>query len=65
MNSFLSSLYFRISLVFLLALLLITGIYMNLSIVSAQKYYDEVNQKLNFSMASHTVKEISPFERLY
>lgn len=61
MNSFLSSLYFRISLVFLLALLLITGIYMNLSIVSAQKYYDEVNQKLNFSMASHTVKEISPF----
>ena len=61
MKTFFSSLYFRIAIVFLLALLIVTGIYINLSIVSARKYYDEVNQKLNFSLASHTVHEISPF----
>ena len=60
-NSIFSSLYWRISAVFLLILILLSGIFIYISVQSASKYSQEVNQKLNGDIAAHIEKEVGPF----
>ncbi|MDN5214538.1 HAMP domain-containing sensor histidine kinase [Fulvivirgaceae bacterium BMA12] len=60
-NRIFSSLYWRISAVFLLVLILLCGIFMYISVRSASKYSQEVNQKLNGDIATHIEKEVGPF----
>lgn len=60
-NGIFSSLYWRISAVFLLILILLSGIFIYISVSSASKYSQEVNQKLNGDIAAHIEKEVGPF----
>ena len=55
------SLYWKISAIFLLILVVLSAIYIFISINSAQKYAQEVNQKLNATIAQHTIEEGKPF----
>ena len=56
-----NTLYWKISAIFLAALVILAGVYIYISVNSATVYYEEVNQRLNAALAEHTVKEISPF----
>lgn len=60
-NRIFSSLYWRISAVFLLILILLSGIFIYISVQSASKYSQEVNQKLNGDIAAQIEKEVGPF----
>ncbi|AOW10759.1 sensor histidine kinase [Flavobacterium gilvum] len=59
-TSFFSSLYWRISIIFILVLFLFAGISIYISIKSADKYSVEVNQKLNWNLAHNAVSLINP-----
>ena len=64
MNKFISirnSLFWRISLVFLILLILIGLSYVFITAYSAQKYFSETTQKLNANVAEHMLHEVSPF----
>ena len=56
-----SSLYFKISIVFLLVLLIFTSITIYIAVRAADNYALEVNQQLNRKLASNTVDVIKPF----
>ncbi len=55
-----SSLYWKISAIFILTLVIFAGIALYISVRSANKYSVEVNQKLNWDLASNTVDLIKP-----
>ena len=60
-NRIFSSLFWRISAIFLLVLLVFAGITLKVAVDAARNYSLEANQKLNLDLAEHTVKEIKPF----
>lgn len=56
-----SSLFWRLSAIFLLVLLVFAGITLKVAVDAARNYSLEANQKLNFGLAEGTVQEIKPF----
>lgn len=56
-----SSLYWRLSAVFIGLLLIFAAISIYIFSSSANSYAEELSQELNRDLAAHTVKEISPF----
>ena len=60
-NRLFSSLFWRISAIFFLVLLVFASITLKVAIDAARNYSLEANQKLNFDLAEHTVQEIKPF----
>ncbi|MEH0153045.1 HAMP domain-containing sensor histidine kinase [Limibacter armeniacum] len=56
-----STLYWQISAIFLLVLLVFGLVALRISVQSARNYAIEVNQKLNRELAAHTVQELKPF----
>jgi len=57
---FFNRLYWKIAAIFILVLFLFAGISLYISVKSASKYSVEVNQKLNWDLASNTVDLIKP-----
>ncbi|BBE19037.1 phosphate regulon sensor protein PhoR [Aquipluma nitroreducens] len=57
---FFSRLYWKISALFIMILVLFAGITLYISVHSANNYSIEVNQKLNWNLAATTVSEIKP-----
>lgn len=55
-----NKLFWKISLVFLLIIIAIGSIYIYLAAFTSRTYFEEANQKLNSSIAEHTVKEVTP-----
>ena len=55
-----SRLYWKISAIFILILVVFAGITLYISVLSASKYSVEVNQKLNWDLARNTVHLIKP-----
>ncbi len=53
-------LFWKISLVFLILLVSIAGLYIYTTAYTSRNYFDEVNQKLNAHIASSQVKEVQP-----
>lgn len=56
------SLYWRISLSFILVLLLVGTSYVYITTKNAQEYYQETTQKLNSDVATYLIKEVNPFK---
>ena len=56
-----SSLFWRVSAIFLIVLLVFAGITLMVAVDAARMYSLETNQKLNHDLAAHTVDEIKPF----
>jgi signal transduction histidine kinase len=56
------SLYWRISLSFILVLLLVGTSYILITAINAQRYFQETTQRLNAEVASYLIKEVSPFK---
>jgi signal transduction histidine kinase len=54
-------LYWKISITFLVVLLLFGGITLYISIDTSKKYAEEVNQQLNYELAEHTTHTVAPF----
>ncbi len=54
---FFNSLFWKISAVFLIVLVILTGIYMYISVRTAEMYYQETNQKLDAEIAPHIAAE--------
>lgn len=61
-RSFLSHLYWKIAVVFLLLLTILAGIYVYVTAVSAQRYFEATHQRLNREVAAHIVKFMPPFQ---
>ena len=57
-----NSLFFRISFVFLLILLLISAVYIYISVNTAEMYYQETRQKLDLNIASHIANDNKCFK---
>ncbi len=55
-----SRLYWQISAIFLFILLIFTGITLYIAVNSARNYSVEVNQKLNWNLATNTINQIKP-----
>jgi len=55
-----SRLYWQVSSIFLLILVIFTAITLYIAVVSARNYSIEVNQKLNWNLANTTVQQIKP-----
>ncbi|MEP2510922.1 MAG: sensor histidine kinase, partial [Reichenbachiella sp.] len=62
-ESFVNSgnLFLKLSLIFLILLLSVSGIYFYSSFQIAEKHFQEKNQKLNADIASHIASELKPF----
>jgi signal transduction histidine kinase len=56
------SLYWRISLSFILVLLIIGFSYIFITAITAQRYFQETTQRLNASIAEYLIKEVNPFQ---
>lgn len=56
-----SNLFLKLSLIFLLLLLSVSGIYFYASFQIAEKHFEEKNQKLNADIAGHIASELKPF----
>jgi len=56
------SLYWRISLLFTIVLLVVGLVYIMITTVASRKYFLETTQKLNAQVAEYLVKETPPFE---
>jgi signal transduction histidine kinase len=56
------SLYWRISLSFILVLLIIGFSYVFITAITAQRYFQETTQRLNASIAEYLIKEVNPFQ---
>ncbi|MAN86359.1 MAG: two-component sensor histidine kinase [Algoriphagus sp.] len=56
------SLYWRLSLSFILVLLLVGASYILITTKNAQRYFQETTQKLNAEVASYLIKEVNPFQ---
>jgi len=57
-----NSLFWRLSLTFLLLFIMLGFAYVFITTLAAKRYYEETTQKLNADVAAHLVKEVSPFE---
>jgi signal transduction histidine kinase len=57
MKDFFNSLFWKISAVFLLILLIISAIYIYISVNTAEMYFQETRQKLDIKVASHITAE--------
>src|SRR3990172_6140164 len=57
MKDFFNSLFWKISAVFLLILLVISAIYIYISVNTAEMYFQETRQKLDIKIASHITAE--------
>ncbi len=55
-----SGMYWKISVIFLLIMIIFTAITINISVKSARDYSEEINQKLNRDLAANMVKVIKP-----
>src|ERR1035437_6435285 len=62
MTRLFNSLFFRISFVFLLILLVISALYIYISVNTAEMYYQETRQKLDLNIASHIAKDNKCFK---
>lgn len=56
------SLYWRISLSFILVLLIVGFSYVFITATTAQRYFQETTQRLNASVADYLIKEVNPFQ---
>ena len=56
------SLYWRISLSFILVLLIVGFSYVFITATTAQRYFQETTQRLNSSVADYLIKEVNPFQ---
>ncbi|WP_111670285.1 HAMP domain-containing sensor histidine kinase [Algoriphagus litoralis] len=56
------SLYWRISLTFILVLLLVGVSYIFITARNAQRYFQETTQRLNADISSYLIKEVNPFK---
>lgn len=61
LNRMNNNLYWRISGVFLLMIILIGLVYVFITAYTAQRYYAETTQRLNADVADHLLKEVKPF----
>lgn len=55
------SLFLRISLIFILVLLIVGCSYVFITAVTAQRYFQETTQRLNATVAEYMIKEVNPF----
>lgn len=62
MKSFFSSLFWKISLTFLLILIVISTVYIYISVNTAEMYFQETRQKLNNNIATHIANDNQFFE---
>ena len=56
-NNFFNSLYWKISATFLITLLLLSVVYLYISVYTAEMYFQEASQKLNAEIAPHIAAE--------
>ncbi len=56
------SLFWRISLSFILILLIVGFSYVYITASTAQRYFQETTQRLNASVAEYLIKEVNPFQ---
>lgn len=61
MKKIFNSLYWRISAVFMLLLIVIGAAYTWITVETAEQYFLHQHQRLNASIAGHTVQEVPPF----
>ncbi len=61
MNKIANKLYIKVSLIFLLFLIVLGLSYVLISTYSAQEYFQERNQKLHENLAEQIMKEVEPF----
>ncbi|MFN0158684.1 MAG: ATP-binding protein [Bacteroidota bacterium] len=61
MKGFFKSLYWKLSAVFLILLLLVGAAYTYLSLFSSEMYFAETSQRINATLAQHIVDDIQPF----
>ena len=57
MKNFFNSLYWKISAVFLLILMIISAVYIYISVITAEMYFQETRQKLDLNVASHIASD--------
>lgn len=57
MKNFFNSLFWKISAVFLLILLIISAVYIYISVITAEMYFQETRQKLDLNVASHIASD--------
>jgi len=55
------SLFLRISLIFILVLLLVGCSYIFITAITAQRYFEETTQRLNATVAEYMIEEVNPF----
>ena len=60
-NKFFNSLYWKIGVTFLAILILISAVYLYISMFTAEMYFCEVNQRLNAEIAPHIASENQAF----
>lgn len=56
------SLYWRISLSFILILLIVGFSYVYITATTSQRYFQETTQRLNANVADYLIKEVNPFQ---
>jgi signal transduction histidine kinase len=57
LKNFFNSLFWKISAVFLLILLIISAVYIYISVITAEMYFQETRQKLDLKVASHIASD--------
>ncbi|MCW8961032.1 MAG: hypothetical protein OQK29_05665, partial [Ignavibacteriaceae bacterium] len=55
--SFFSSLYIKIAAIFLIALIIVSAVYLYIAAFTAEMYYQEASQRLNEQVAEHIAEE--------
>jgi len=60
-NRFFNSLYWKIGITFLVILILLSAVYLYISVFTAEMYFQEANQKLNAEIAPHIASENQSF----
>jgi len=63
MNGFYNSLFWRISFLFLIILLITSGVYIYIAVTTADMYFQETRQNLDIQIASHIAAENDCFNR--
>ena len=61
MKNLKNSLYWRISALFLLLLIVVGAAYIFITVQTAEQYFLDKHQRLNASIAEHMIKEVPPF----
>jgi signal transduction histidine kinase len=56
-----NTLFWRLSLMFLLLFILLGTAYIVITVIAARRFYDETSQKLNAHVADHMLEEVKPF----